>query len=125
MNEDPKNRPGILLEVSTADFLDRYVIEQVRSQRSQRSLPPQWRDETVNKAKRLIEQLESDGEIIHRLRTVHSDLWSLEAEARSPNTESNFVDTARKILTLNDERHRIKATIEDLLPNRCASIRIY
>src|ERR1700738_1197980 len=116
---------GIDVEVSTSDFLDRYIVNSIRVQKLKVSVIPIWIREYTDQACEISNSLGGNIMLVDRLRDVHLALWELENGIRAPATEAVFCETAKRLLALNDERHRLKNEIDRRLPTRCAVEREY
>jgi hypothetical protein len=63
------------------------------------------------------------------LRRVNSELWGIEDRLRGYELKSDFgadfVQAARSVYRLNDERHRLKCCVDSLLRSAFSEIKVY
>ncbi|HEY7116071.1 MAG TPA: hypothetical protein VH475_05775 [Tepidisphaeraceae bacterium] len=76
-----------------------------------------------SEAKRLMNEV--DQQVIKDLLHIHRRLWVLEGAVRAGAQDGGFLENARNIFAANDERHRLKAQIDDAFPTNVSRRRTY
>lgn len=103
------------VEVSNGELLDKLSILEIKSEKG---LPVEYELEMLrDKASSLL----AKGAIVHLLRVltgINEQLWTIEDTKRKfeqdKNFEGEFVEYARLVYMLNDERAKIKKYIDAL-----------
>jgi hypothetical protein len=117
-------REGIGIEVSIGEFVDRHLINRVRTEKRS-SVESHWLVARVEESSSTVEQLNVQPAIIEHLYHIHLGLWDLEQRVRMARDDAEFCGLARIIFALNDERHNLKAQIDQAHPTRCSVRRTY
>ncbi len=118
----------ILVPLSAAEFLDRYLIYELKSRRARRGRRSvnSWLKEVDGSYQRLLRENPSLLPVLDRLRTLHAELWSLEIEVRATKAaQGTFGTLAKKIIARNNERHRIKDIINETCMGTNPDLRHY
>jgi hypothetical protein len=100
--------------LSAAEFLDRYLIYELKSQRApeQASAVDLWLDRVRPAYQAALKERPALVPLVEKLRAVHMELWDLESSVRAEGVdETKFAVLARAIFARNDERHRLKSAI--------------
>ena len=116
----------ILIPVSAGELLDKISILEIKKERIQES----DKKKNVNKELNLLRKVQVESELVEticpkildhlcqRLKKVNEKLWDVEDKLRLLEEESNFsitfVNFARSVYRLNDERAQIKRKINEL-----------
>ena len=116
----------ISIPVSAGELLDKISILEIKKERIQES----DKKKNVNKELNLLRKVQIESELVEticpkildhlcqRLKKVNEKLWNVEDKLRLLEAESNFsltfVNFARSVYRLNDERAQIKRKINEL-----------
>ena len=116
----------ISIPVSAGELLDKISILEIKKERIQES----DKKKNVNKELNLLRKVQIESELVEticpkildhlcqRLKKVNEKLWDVEDKLRLLEEESNFsitfVNFARSVYRLNDERAQIKRKINEL-----------
>jgi hypothetical protein len=116
----------ITVPISVGELLDKISILQIKFQKTSNSYVEKELNELINIAmsKNIYEV-----SYIHRLKTVNKNLWDVENEIRrfetSENFCSRFIEIARSVYKLNDERSNIKKEINKFYNSEFQEVKIY
>ncbi len=116
----------ISIPVSAGELLDKISILEIKKERIQEG----DKKKNVNKELNLLREVQIESELVEticpkildhlcqRLKKVNEKLWDVEDKLRLLEEESNFsitfVNFARSVYRLNDERAQIKRKINEL-----------
>jgi len=102
------------VSLSAAEFLDRYLIYELKSQRApeQGGSVDLWLDRVRSAYQAALVERPALEPLAEKLRAVHTELWDLESSTRAEGVDdTKFGILARAIFARNDERHRLKSAI--------------
>lgn len=123
----------ILIEISPGELIDRLSILQLKAQH----LPagPKQADvqDQLAKLQRLRQQMAPPSAMLHelseQLAAVNQKLWRVEDELRicekSQEFTQRFIDLARSVYRLNDQRCALKQRINQLLGSAAGEQKVY
>ena len=131
MNEKPLGEVTLALPVS--EFVDRFLISALKLNKfkqagnSNTEQLQKWIDNHQEDYTNIINFSEEIRQASAQLAKVHAQLWDLEDLVRSPEASELefFAKTARKIFSLNTDRHKLKHTIDIQLPSLSFGPRLY
>ena len=111
------------IEVSIGEFIDKITILEIKSSKI----------ENLKKLRHVMAELEVlkplEPECLEKaaLMRVNKKIWECEDLIRQLDKKQNygqqFIDCARDIFTLNDERAKIKSTINDKLKSNLVEVK--
>ena len=108
------NRDFLLIPLSAGEFIDRYLIYELKIKRGNLNNPTlnSWLEQMWETYQGLLSENPSIPPLLDKLRTLHAELWCLENDVREKIGEGEKIDTvARMIFSRNDERHSLKDSI--------------
>ncbi|HEB41706.1 MAG TPA: hypothetical protein ENI08_01635 [Candidatus Dependentiae bacterium] len=116
----------IYIEISYGELIDKITILEIKAKRisnPEKLLNVRNELETLNKTFR--EQIEQSDELLKlkkELKMINEKLWGLEDDIRAKERDKEFgiefIQLARSVYIINDERGRIKRAINKLLGSR-------
>ena len=116
----------IYIEISYGELIDKITILEIKAKRisnPEKLLNVRNELETLNKTFR--EQIEQSDELLKlkkELKMINEKLWGLEDDIRAKERDKEFgiefIQLARLVYIINDERGRIKRAINKLLGSR-------
>lgn len=131
MNKTPVGE--VTLSLPSSEFVDRYLISILKlskfkqAGKSSTAHLENWIDKHQDAYMKIINHSDKVEDACAQLTKVHSQLWDLEDLVRSPEASEMafFAKTAKKIFSLNTERHKLKHTIDTELPALSFGPRLY
>ena len=128
-----KSLGEVTLALPVSEFLDRYLISHLKLNKFKQAGKTdteqlqKWIDHHQRDYTNIIDFSENVRQASDELAKVHEQLWDLEDLVRSPKaTELEyFAKTARKIFSLNTDRHKLKHKIDIELPSLSFGPRLY
>jgi predicted nucleic acid-binding Zn-ribbon protein len=116
----------ITIPVSVGELLDKITILQIKSLFTDDEYVRKELDE-LNIIKSTITQYTLEYEI--KLKEVNEKLWKIEDDLRKLEKEQRFdeefVELARSVYIMNDERAKIKGKINELTHSNFREIKVY
>ena len=120
------------IEISVGELVDKVTILTIKTERI---LDEAKRDRAMMELVTLTPQLsingvdESHDALMLLLKSVNEQLWDIEDDLRGLEAVQDFgetfVELARSVYRLNDERHRIKCRIDNLTGSRLTEVKSY
>lgn len=116
----------ITIPISVGELLDKISILQIKYQKTSSEYVEKELDELINSA---VSYKVYDASLIYKLKSVNKKLWIVEDEIRkfeeSKNFDETFIELARSVYQLNDERSKIKKEINELYDSEFKEVKIY
>lgn len=125
--------PSIKIDAAPGELIDKITILEIKAERIDDAVKRAnvtYELTTLTNARRLaIETSEQISELSQKLKTVNEGLWDIEDAIRECEKKQDFgprfVDLARSVYRLNDERAEIKRQINTLLGARIVEEKSY
>ncbi len=118
----------IQIPVSIGELLDKITILQIKSEKTSNKYVSKELESLINIAKRNNVYLENFTQI-GNLKRVNQELWEVESELRRLEASDNFcprfIELARSVYKLNDERFSIKKKINEHYNSEYQEVKIY
>lgn len=118
----------IQIPVSVGELLDKITILQIKSEKTDNKYVQKELESLINIAKRNSVYLENYT-YISQLKLVNLKLWDAESELRrleaSENFCGRFIELARSVYKLNDERFSIKNQINKQHNSEFQEVKLY
>ncbi len=116
----------IMIPTSVGELIDKITILEIKSLFTD-NVYVQKELEDLNKIKSTLTQYVLEDET--KLKNVNQSLWNIEDKLRKKETlqefDDEFIDLARSVYKLNDERAKIKKTINELYKSEFKEVKIY
>jgi hypothetical protein len=116
----------ITIPISVGELLDKISILQIKFQKTSSEYVEKELNELINIA---IANNVYEISLIYKLKNVNKNLWEVENEVRrfesSQNFCARFIELARSVYKLNDERSKIKKEINNSYNSEFREIKIY
>ena len=101
----------MLVEISKAELIDKITILEIKCER----IKDDEKLKNIHHELKILQELEFHTDSKEELKSVNQMIWDLEDRIRilenAGDFGSEFIDKARNIYKFNDERARIKKTI--------------
>ena len=129
-----KKMDKILAEISAGELIDKITILEIKKEKiSNKEKLVEVNKELVSLNEALKKLMKNDESKIlsfkRDLKNIHLKLWTIEDGKRSAekNTkfEAKFIELARSVYKLNDERAKIKLTINNELGSNIKEVKSY
>ncbi len=128
-----KSLGEVTLALPVSEFLDRFLISTLKLEkfkqagRTNTAQLQKWIDHHQNEYTNIVNFSEKVRRASAQLALVHAELWDLEDLVRSPAASEIefFAKTAKKIFSLNTDRHKLKHEIDTELPSLAFGPRLY
>jgi hypothetical protein len=111
----------LYIPISYGEFVDKITILQIKSERIQDKQQLEHVHTELQALEKIYATIASSNEIqtlTQKLKTINTQLWDIEDAVRKHEQtkifDEDFIDLARKIPILNDERYRTKTAINVL-----------
>lgn len=116
----------VTVPISVGELIDKITILEIKALFTDNDYIHKELEE-LNKIKSTITQYTLDYEI--KLKTVNETLWKIENKIREKEKlqefDDEFIELARSVYKTNDERARIKNSINQLCKSEYKEIKIY
>lgn len=116
----------IQVPVSVGELLDKISILQIKSLFTDSEYVKKELQE-LKLIKSTLTQYTLDHEV--QLREVNENLWKVEDKLRQKEKDQEFdqefIDLARSVYTLNDERYKIKKSINQLTNSEIKEVKVF
>ena len=128
-----KSLGEVTLALPVSEFVDRFLISVLKLNKFKQAGKTdtgqlqKWIDHHQDDYTNIINYSDEVRLASDDLAQVHAKLWDLEDLVRSPEASDleYFAKTARKIFSLNTERHKLKHAIDIELPSLSFGPRLY
>lgn len=128
-----KSLGEVTLALPVSEFVDRFLISVLKlnkfrqAGKSDTRQLEKWIDHHQADYTNIIRYSDKVSQASDALARVHERLWELEDLVRSPEAAEleYFARIAKKIFSLNTERHKLKHTIDIELPSMSFGPRLY
>lgn len=101
----------MLTEISKGELIDKITILEIKSER----IKDPEKLKNVNNELEILRKLEFPTPVKEKLKYTNTLLWDIEDRLRELETSKNFsdefIENARNVYKLNDERSRLKKSI--------------
>jgi hypothetical protein len=116
----------ITVPISVGELIDKISILQIKFQKTSNEYVEKELNELIRVA---IENKVYDAGYVYKLKMVNKNLWDVENEIRRFESTGNFcprfIELARSVYKLNDERSKIKKEINESYGSEFQEVKIY
>jgi len=123
----------ILAEISAGELIDKITILEIKKTKISNKDKLNDIEKELLSLNRTMNKFISDLSIIkdhiNKLREINLKLWAIEDGKRAAEKENNFgekfIELARNVYKFNDERAKIKLTINNILGSNIKEVKSY
>jgi hypothetical protein len=126
------------INIPFGDVIDRLTILQIKEEKlTNEDIKSSIKKEIKSISKKVTKdlnalddkQLEKFDILMNKLSSINSELWDIENKIREKESQQvfdrHFIELARQVYHLNDERSNIKRTINELLHSKILEYKEY
>ncbi|MEW4490420.1 DUF6165 family protein [Thalassoglobus sp. JC818] len=122
----------LTIEISPGELLDRISILELKHHHTCDDVARTLLSEQIEQLVKLRDSLPTSNafaELAQKLSSVNGRLWNVEDSLRNLEQaklfESEFIELARSVYRLNDERSQLKRDVDELLGWKRTEIKVY
>ena len=121
----------ILVPISVGELMDKVTILEIKSERIKNPAQHANIASELTALRAIVARLDLAAvkQPVTALKSVNSELWDVEDRIRECETQADFgpsfIDFARAVYRLNDERARLKRTINEVSGSRLVEEKSY
>ena len=128
-----KKMDKILAEISAGELIDKITILEIKKEKiSNKEKLVEINKELISLNETLKKSINDDSKILsfkNDLKSINLKLWNIEDGKRSAEKnkkfDDNFIELARSVYRLNDERAKIKLAINNALGSNIKEVKSY
>lgn len=120
------------VEVSNGELIDKYTILLIKNLKIKDKDKLKNVNNELNILKPYVDELDSKYDLLkltHQLQEINTKLWNIEDNIRkkekSKEFDNDFIDLARSVYYINDERANIKLEINNLTKSEIIEVKSY
>ncbi len=118
-----------IVPVSFGELCDKYTILEIKSEKIKDENKLLVIQREISYLKPFIDEIAIDDNIINELKEINEKLWIIEDKIREKENkkefDDEFIEIARMVYKTNDERNKIKITIDKILNSEISDIKSY
>jgi|LauGreDrversion4_2_1035121.scaffolds.fasta_scaffold85640_3 hypothetical protein len=118
-----------IIPVSFGELCDKFTILRIKSEKIKDENKLLIIQREISYLKPFIDEIVIDDDIINELKEINEKLWVIEDKIREKENkkefDDEFIELARMVYKTNDERNKIKITIDKILNSEISDIKSY